>query len=224
MSNEENGWVPPGPSRKAPCPCGSGRKYKKCCLQKRESEAFPVLWPKLNATLRELSQTLQEFASDTWGPRYVEHAWDDFWGGDAPVDVGTGPFSSLFATWYLFHWAPGKAIVLESEPLPLEDTIAAEYLREHGEGLEPLSRQYLETARLTPISFWQVESVVRERGLQMKDLATGKELFVNEVQATRHAAIWDLMLCKVISVDGTNVIDGAGPYVMPASAKPMVRE
>ncbi|MBI4870080.1 MAG: DUF2384 domain-containing protein, partial [Candidatus Riflebacteria bacterium] len=32
------------------------------------------------------------------------------------------------------------------------------------------------------------------------------------------------MLCKVISVDGTNVIDGAGPYVMPASAKPMVRE
>ncbi len=27
-------------SRNAPCPCGSGKKYKKCCLWRRESEAL----------------------------------------------------------------------------------------------------------------------------------------------------------------------------------------
>jgi len=27
-------------SRNAPCPCGSGKKYKKCCLLRRESETF----------------------------------------------------------------------------------------------------------------------------------------------------------------------------------------
>ena len=26
--------------RNAPCPCGSGKKYKKCCLLRRESEAL----------------------------------------------------------------------------------------------------------------------------------------------------------------------------------------
>jgi hypothetical protein len=29
----------PRPGRNEPCPCGSGRKYKQCCLAKDESEA-----------------------------------------------------------------------------------------------------------------------------------------------------------------------------------------
>ena len=27
-------------SRNAPCPCGSGKKYKKCCLSRKEAEAL----------------------------------------------------------------------------------------------------------------------------------------------------------------------------------------
>jgi uncharacterized protein YecA (UPF0149 family) len=27
-------------SRNAPCPCGSGKKYKKCCLLRKEAEAL----------------------------------------------------------------------------------------------------------------------------------------------------------------------------------------
>ena len=27
-------------SRNAPCPCGSGKKYKKCCLSRNETEAL----------------------------------------------------------------------------------------------------------------------------------------------------------------------------------------
>lgn len=30
---------PPRVGRNEPCPCGSGQKFKKCCLQKRESPA-----------------------------------------------------------------------------------------------------------------------------------------------------------------------------------------
>ena len=30
---------PPGPAgRNDPCPCGSGKKYKKCCLEKHQAE------------------------------------------------------------------------------------------------------------------------------------------------------------------------------------------
>ncbi len=32
--NSEHAAVPPAASRNDPCPCGSGRKYKKCCLSK----------------------------------------------------------------------------------------------------------------------------------------------------------------------------------------------
>src|SRR5512137_791455 len=30
------------PGRNAPCPCGSGRKYKKCCLPKDEASSTPT--------------------------------------------------------------------------------------------------------------------------------------------------------------------------------------
>ncbi len=29
-------------SRNAPCPCGSGKKYKKCCLQNNEAERIDI--------------------------------------------------------------------------------------------------------------------------------------------------------------------------------------
>jgi hypothetical protein len=29
--------------RNAPCPCGSGKKYKKCCLPKKEVRAGPIV-------------------------------------------------------------------------------------------------------------------------------------------------------------------------------------
>ena len=41
-------------SRNAPCPCGSGKKYKKCCLKKDRVEE------KLSATARDASEVLGE--------------------------------------------------------------------------------------------------------------------------------------------------------------------
>jgi len=51
--DEEGGWLPPltaepafnpyrGVGRNDPCPCGSGKKFKKCCLGKLEAERQPV--------------------------------------------------------------------------------------------------------------------------------------------------------------------------------------
>jgi hypothetical protein len=51
------------PGRNDPCPCGSGKKYKRCCLQTEEAAA------------RERTQQAL-FADDPYGD--VEHAEDDF--------------------------------------------------------------------------------------------------------------------------------------------------
>jgi tetratricopeptide (TPR) repeat protein len=40
----------PAPARNAPCPCGSGTKYKKCCLLRSTPEASPPAWPPPGAT------------------------------------------------------------------------------------------------------------------------------------------------------------------------------
>ncbi len=37
--------TPTTPARNAPCPCGSGNKYKKCCLLRLAPSAPPPVWP-----------------------------------------------------------------------------------------------------------------------------------------------------------------------------------
>lgn len=48
--------------RNAPCPCGSGKKYKRCCLgkdQKQTTEAKPVVLMDPNSTMDEVNAELQ---------------------------------------------------------------------------------------------------------------------------------------------------------------------
>lgn len=43
------------PGRNYPCPCGSGKKYKKCCLPKKETAVVEDLnWIRMRRTEGEL--------------------------------------------------------------------------------------------------------------------------------------------------------------------------
>lgn len=64
------------PGRNDPCPCGSGKKYKKCCLAVAEDADF---------TFRQLRQThaaviprLTEYALEALGPDLFHEAWLEF--------------------------------------------------------------------------------------------------------------------------------------------------
>ncbi|MGH9204248.1 MAG: SEC-C metal-binding domain-containing protein [Vicinamibacterales bacterium] len=37
----------PPPSRNDPCPCGSGRKYKRCCMEREQSLRVADGWLRL---------------------------------------------------------------------------------------------------------------------------------------------------------------------------------
>ena len=51
------------PGRNAPCPCGSGKKYKKCCLPRDEAKALSAIpTPPLEETdLDSLSNSVLDF-------------------------------------------------------------------------------------------------------------------------------------------------------------------
>ncbi len=59
-------------TRNAPCPCGSGRKYKKCCGTKPEQKKEPSLLDMLLDT-EDLAQGIElDFAVDTFDPVLLE--------------------------------------------------------------------------------------------------------------------------------------------------------
>lgn len=47
------------PGRNDPCPCGSGKKYKKCCLQAGETE--DAAWREARITSDLTAEALQRF-------------------------------------------------------------------------------------------------------------------------------------------------------------------
>src|SRR5436309_1457056 len=57
--------------RNAPCPCGSGKKFKKCCLGKDDGPAPTSLWTGVTAWLREPPDGLRLVRWDLLAARVV---------------------------------------------------------------------------------------------------------------------------------------------------------
>jgi len=73
-----------------PCPCGSGKKYKKCCLRLQHSTQIGNLTrQKMRRTEGELIPKLIEHAVRFYGPESVTEAWLEFnLGDEVPKDLG----------------------------------------------------------------------------------------------------------------------------------------
>ena len=66
------------PGRNDPCPCGSGKKYKKCCLPKDATSVANLSWQKMRRTEGELVHALLKHADKYYGPSAAAEAWDEF--------------------------------------------------------------------------------------------------------------------------------------------------
>ncbi len=99
--------------RNAPCPCGSGRKYKHCCLRKDEAEAargdekdekidgppFPLhLLPPIDEVLDDLDDPDSDEVGASWDE---DDGWDEGWddddddGDEDDLDLDDGDLSGL---------------------------------------------------------------------------------------------------------------------------------
>jgi hypothetical protein len=85
------------PGRNDPCPCGSGRKYKHCCL--RSAEVVDLLAVRLRSDEGRVMPALLEFTASFYGPSLLEEARDRFFDSpdyDPEADLTDALFSQLF--------------------------------------------------------------------------------------------------------------------------------
>src|SRR5882724_6711751 len=89
--------------RNDPCPCGSGKKYKTCCLDSASAPDFQ--YRRFRQTHAALIPKLTQFAFEIIEPNLVEDAWQDFTDHNAVEDYDPdGPMNVLFMPWFLFNW------------------------------------------------------------------------------------------------------------------------
>lgn len=189
--------------RNAPCPCGSGRKYKKCCLSHEHARSEAL---RLFHHLESLIYDVTRFAEDRYGPGVLDQGWLDFWDGDPPEEWDADLTYDLFHTWFAFMWIPLDRRQFNPDCRPHPGTLAAQFL-ETNPALEPRLQQILEASRNEPLSFWKIEGVDGERVL-MRDIVLDRNRKVLVPPHLRTLIPGHFLFAQVIEVDGTSILGG----------------
>ena len=182
-----------GPGRNDPCPCGSGRKHKSCCLKARETPRAPS---RLHAFDDAAVDKLVAFGRKRFGSAAFSSV-----ARSLPIGF-QGRDAAFVVAWltYVHAW--------DGRPL-------SAWLLEEGRP-PPDMRDWLASQLASWLSAWEIVAIEEGRGLQLQDLLTGQRRFVEEVAASRSEVIVsDVLLARVVDHAGESVLCGTHSRVLP---------
>jgi hypothetical protein len=202
--------------RNDPCPCGSGRKFKHCCL--RALDADDAARRRLRTAEGVLVPALFAYAADEFGDEFFDEAWDEFFLWDAvPDDIDNSrEFGTTFDPFFAFSFVPDAA---ESDLPPGWPTepVALHFLHQEVESCPDFHREFIEQACKSHPSFFVVESTAPGRSIDLKDILTGQRFHVLEQSASGMLRAGDLTFTRVVTAGGASIMIGASSWVIPPS-------
>ena len=200
--------------RNDPCPCGSGRKFKHCCLRAQDVE--DTLRVRLRSAEGALVPALFACA-EQFGAEFFSEAWDEFFLRTEVPDVeDSREFGTTFDPFFVFSFMPDASEDDLPEGWPTEP-LALHFLHRQVEPDPDFHREFIEQACKSPASFFAVESVVPGRAVDIKDILTGRRFHVLEQSASRTLQVGDVTFTRVVTTGGGSIMIGACPWVIPAS-------
>jgi hypothetical protein len=200
LSAADHGAVKIG--RNDPCPCGSGKKYKKCCRLKatgaphgREPEAPD----------QRLRQRLMSYVLTALPHAESHRAMRQFFGERFDPDAKRIALDerSVEADWPVFlEW------LIHEFPLAPGRPVIAQFLAERGRGLPADERAILEEWQDTAVGLYEVLDLDPGRSLTLRDVFTAETIAVREVRGSLSVARWDLLGARVVRVKGEPFLSG----------------
>jgi len=182
--------------RNDPCPCGSGKKYKKCHLEADRAVTAP---PPEAEPVYEIDYRLVEEIG-----QFAMRRFGGLWFGTLLNDVDYEQGDQAFLT-LLTHWIAWKAVVDGKR-------VADWYLEEQADLVTPEEGEWAAAQRGTWLSVWEVTGVVPP-AIELRDLLTGERRTVQEEAPSRIVRPGDAVLATVVEFRGAFVFGGL--YVRP---------
>ncbi len=212
------------PGRNDPCPCGSGKKYKQCCLAVEQTQANPpeeLAWRRIRRELEGHPTRMLRFMTQLYGPEAVDEAWEEFtlWDeAETPFDPDT-PHIPVFMPWMFHHWAPNpdETGVADSALHGIPPTRA--YLESKGSRLSTVAREYLQSCLVQPFSFYEVTHCIPGQGFTLRNLLTGQSHEVLERSASQSLQVHDALFGQLACAQGITLLEATSPVVIPPDDK-----
>jgi hypothetical protein len=209
-------------NRNDPCPCGSGKKYKKCCLLNQQSTVnVDLLYRRLRKIERELMHKIDNCFDKHYPIEAMEACWQEFnlWDDDLIDDI-IDDFDApendyTFPVFRCFHWAVDIYDLPDNISIP--EQIPAQYLLEHNKHLSELEQEFAVTAMSSPFSFYLIKAVDVGQSMLLEEFFTGQQIQVIEQQASIESVVDSIIYTCVISLQGLSFMLGMAPYPFPSS-------
>ena len=212
--------------RNAPCPCGSGKKYKKCCLNKARPPV-DLFSRRIEDAYGRLMEQLYKFARDKLADMTMLIAAGEFllWPGidENPADLLIDHLE-LFLPWFLFNWTYDPDGTGDPVDLPAHQTIADIYADRNGDRLDSHQKQILAAINGRPFSFLEIVRCLPGHGLLLRDIFSGLENEIGAAEGFEDAQPGDMMLGRIVRVDHVVMLAGCSSILLPPGFKPMVIE
>ncbi len=140
-----------------------------------------------------LMDELHAFAKKRYGLSWILQAVADYsMDGERELDENE---TEMFPVWLMYHKA-----ATATDVMPL-----AWYWREaHRTKREPAKERMVQAHLDAPIGVWEVQSVERGVGVEVKDLLSGDERFVYDRASSMSLSPWLGLLGYVVDVDGVS--------------------
>ena len=195
-------------NRNDPCHCGSGRKYKKChgapsatgadlnalSIVRRSELARASACKTLDVQLHD---EMLAWAARHLGDAWIKNAVKTFSWHDLP-EVEPGE-DMILGTWMLYHMP-----ISDTDPMPL----AWRYREAARLHREPAKERLVNAQLEATIGVWEIQSIERGVGSQVKELLTGTERFIYDASSTKTLEPWLGLLGYVVDCDGISFFGG----------------
>jgi len=165
-------------ARNAACPCGSGRKYKHCCLLEEERLA------KQACDDSRVGRSISDWSVEQFGDELAE-AFEEF----HPESDRIGERDlALLLTWF------NSDRELQGGGAPV-----ARYLARPD--LDPGEREVAERIAAARLGLYRVRAVVPGHSLELENLLTGASIAVASQSVSCEVVRWDVVLCRLMPAE-----------------------
>lgn len=207
--------------RNEPCPCGSGKKYKKCCMQ-RVPDPINYMKQKLSRFHERVVGELLRHGTIVFGPEALDEAAVEFFGWpeeDEAEGIDMEYHETLFYPWFLFKWRIESADGESCLEGPKDLSIVHSYLQSQGKRLDSVEREYLENFADAPFTFFEITAVEPGKSVSLRDLLLDRDHRVLENTASQSLHKGDVVFGSAFEAGGIGLFGALGMITFKPSAK-----
>ena len=168
------------------CPCGSGRKYKKCCLEK--DKAKDIARNRIKLGEKQFDNVITKISEST-SEDYKAYK------NKCEVDFGVSSYEleNLMNVYYLVNYKYNK-----------QSSLMMNYFNKHKQNINDADAEIIENTLNSYMSVYQVKEKDINKVL-LRDIVLNEDVYVEDIDLFSEFKVGDFLLARIIPVGNTKI-------------------